>query len=88
MARNQCVIIMTIPFRLKGWMQFEASRGCISDRRRKWLASHGHREIVDNAVDEALSGFGSESMSRLIKDGSLSVEDQGRGIPTGMHAME
>lgn len=43
-------------------------------------------EIVDNAVDEALSGFGSQIDVTINKDGSLSVSDQGRGMPVGMHA--
>lgn len=44
-------------------------------------------EIVDNAVDEALSGFGDRIDVTINKDGSLTVEDQGRGMPTGMHTM-
>ena len=43
-------------------------------------------EIVDNAVDEALSGFGTKIAVIINKDGSLTVEDEGRGMPVGMHA--
>ncbi|CCZ59435.1 dNA topoisomerase IV B subunit [Clostridium sp. CAG:710] len=42
-------------------------------------------EIVDNAIDEAINGFGNYIKIILHKDGSVSVEDQGRGVPVGMH---
>ncbi|MDO1605408.1 DNA topoisomerase IV subunit B [Lactobacillus sp. YT155] len=43
-------------------------------------------EIVDNAVDEALSGFGKEINLSINEDSSITVRDHGRGMPTGMHA--
>ncbi|MDR3214678.1 MAG: DNA topoisomerase IV subunit B [Bacilli bacterium] len=42
-------------------------------------------EIVDNAIDERLAGFGDKIDVVLNKDGSLSVSDYGRGIPVAMH---
>ncbi|MBQ3596882.1 MAG: DNA gyrase subunit B [Clostridia bacterium] len=43
-------------------------------------------EIVDNAVDEAANGHANKIHIRLYKDGSASVEDNGRGIPTDIHS--
>ena len=43
-------------------------------------------EIVDNAVDEAANGYANKIEVKLYKDGSASVEDNGRGIPTDIHS--
>ena len=43
-------------------------------------------EIVDNAVDEASNGYADRIEIKLYKDGSASVEDNGRGIPTDIHS--
>jgi len=43
-------------------------------------------EIVDNAIDEIINGYGDTIKITLHKDGSITILDNGRGVPTGMHA--
>ena len=43
-------------------------------------------EIVDNSIDEVINGFGNKIKIIMHKDDSISVEDEGRGVPVGMHS--
>ncbi|MBW7843609.1 MAG: DNA topoisomerase (ATP-hydrolyzing) subunit B [Ignavibacterium sp.] len=49
---------------------------------------HLINEVVDNSIDEALAGFNDRVIVTLKKDGIVSVEDKGRGIPVDIHPIE
>jgi topoisomerase IV subunit B len=49
---------------------------------------HVVQEAIDNAIDEALAGFGKRISVSVCKDGSVEVADEGRGVPVDLHPVE
>ena len=67
---------------LKGLEPVRKRPGMYTDTRNP---NHIAAELIDNSVDEALAGFGNRIHVTLHEDGSLSVADEGRGIPVDRH---
>ena len=70
---------------LKGLDPVKKRPGMYTDTSRP---NHLAQEVIDNSVDEALAGFASEIRVTLRKDGSISVSDNGRGMPVDIHKKE
>lgn len=70
---------------LKGLDPVRVRPGMYTDTARP---NHIAQEVIDNSVDEALAGFATAISVVVYKDGSLSVTDNGRGMPTDIHPVE
>ncbi len=70
---------------LEGLEPVKKRPGMYTDTTRP---NHLAQEVIDNAVDEALGGFADEIRVTLRKDGSMSVSDNGRGMPVDIHKKE
>lgn len=70
---------------LSGLEPVRRSPGMYTDTTRP---NHLAQEVVDNSIDEAIEGFADEIRVTLRKDGSMSVSDNGRGMPVDIHKKE
>ena len=70
---------------LEGLEPVKKRPGMYTDTTRP---NHMAQEVIDNSVDEALEGHASEIRVTLRKDGSMSVSDNGRGMPVDIHKKE
>ncbi|MBA3535357.1 MAG: DNA topoisomerase IV subunit B [Tatlockia sp.] len=67
---------------LSGLEPVQRRPGMYTDTTRP---NHLVQEVVDNSVDEVIAGFASQIIVRLHEDGSVEVEDNGRGMPVDLH---
>ena len=70
---------------LEGLEPVKKRPGMYTDTTRP---NHLAQEVIDNSVDEALEGYATEIRVTLRKDGSMSVSDDGRGMPVDVHKKE
>lgn len=70
---------------LEGLEPVKKRPGMYTDTTRP---NHLAQEVIDNSVDEALEGYATEIRVTLRKDGSMSISDNGRGMPVDIHKKE
>lgn len=88
MARQPKVYDNSSISSLKGADRVRKRPGVIFGSDELEGAQHSYFEILSNSIDEAKDGYGSEIITTLYSDGSLSVQDYGRGIPLDYNKQE